>query len=122
MGRQRSEIAKIKVKTVSYAYAANIRKRSKFSSFFFKVFTYRFTLGLLYTHDNKICRTPRTRAEIIAHLKLASGQYALDHYPAPLLISGAIRMTIPECPRSRAQKFVINYPPCMPSCQQPYCA
>ena len=54
----------------------------------------------------EFCRTPRTRAEVIAYLKIASGQYALRRYLAPLLQSGAIRMTIPEHPRSRAQRYV----------------
>lgn len=52
------------------------------------------------------CRIPRTRSEIIAHLNLGSGQYALHRYLEPLLKSGAIRMTIPERPRSRSQQFV----------------
>lgn len=52
------------------------------------------------------CRTPRSRAEIIAYLNLRSGTYALHKYLDPLLESGAIRMTIPDNPRSRSQKFV----------------
>ena len=61
-------------------------------------------------HLLEFCRTPRTRAEIIAYLNIASGQYALRRYLAPLLESGAIRMTIPECPRSRAQRFFTANP------------
>lgn len=52
------------------------------------------------------CRIPRSRAEIIALLNIESGQYALRRYLEPLLHRGAIRMTIPEKPRSRNQKFV----------------
>lgn len=61
-------------------------------------------------HLLEFCRTPRTRAEIIAYLKIASAQYALRRYLIPLLQSGAIRMTIPERPRSRAQRFVAVKP------------
>lgn len=52
------------------------------------------------------CRTPRSRAEIVAYLNLRSGTYALHKYLDPLLESGAIRLTIPDNPRSRSQKFV----------------
>lgn len=52
------------------------------------------------------CRTPRTRAEIISYLGIGSGQYALRRYLDPLLKTGAIRMTIPNCPRSRSQQYV----------------
>lgn len=58
----------------------------------------------------EFCCTPRSRAEIISYLKISSGQYALRRYLAPLLKSGAIRMTIPEHPRSRAQRFVTAKP------------
>ena len=52
------------------------------------------------------CRTPRTRAEIIDFLEINSGQYALRRYLDPLLKSGDLRMTIPEKPRSRSQRYV----------------
>ncbi|MBQ5373588.1 MAG: putative DNA binding domain-containing protein [Bacteroidaceae bacterium] len=56
----------------------------------------------------EFCRTPRSRAEIIAYLNIGSGQYALRRYLEPLLLSGAIRMTIPQKPRSRNQKFITS--------------
>lgn len=56
------------------------------------------------------CRTPRTRAEIIAFLKVTSSNYALRRYLDPLLQSGAIRMTIPEKPRCHSQQFVTAEP------------
>ncbi len=61
-------------------------------------------------HLLEFCRIPRSRAEIIGYLKISSGQYALRRYLNPLLKSGAIRMTIPNCPRSRAQRFVTAKP------------
>lgn len=54
----------------------------------------------------EFCRTPRTRAEIVAYLNIASAAYALRRYLDPLLQSGAIRMTIPERPRCHSQRFV----------------
>ena len=61
-------------------------------------------------HDEKgllaFCRTPRTRAEIIAYLSIASGQYALRRYLDPLLRAGVIRMTKPETPRSKDQQYI----------------
>ena len=52
------------------------------------------------------CRTPRSRAEIIAHIGLASGQYALKHYLEPLLECGAIQMTLPDKPKSEYQRYL----------------
>lgn len=52
------------------------------------------------------CRIPRTRAEIIAHLDIGSGQYALRRYLEPLVQAGTIRMTLPDKPRSRKQQYV----------------
>ena len=57
------------------------------------------TKGLL-----EFCRTPRTRSEIIEYLDIASGQYALRRYLDPLVESGAIRLTLPDKPRSPKQK------------------
>lgn len=54
----------------------------------------------------EFCRIPRTRAEIIQHLEIASGQYALRRYLDPLIIAGAIRLTIPDKPRSKDQRYV----------------
>lgn len=52
------------------------------------------------------CRTPRTRSEIIGFLGIASGQYALRRYLDPLVQAGAIRLTIPDRPRSTNQRYV----------------
>ena len=52
------------------------------------------------------CSTPRSRAEIMEHLQLNSGQYVLRRYVEPLLRSGALRMTLPDKPRSHKQRFV----------------
>lgn len=52
------------------------------------------------------CRTPRSRAEIMAHLGISSGQYAMRRYLDPLVQAGAIRLTQPDRPRSRNQRYV----------------
>ncbi len=54
----------------------------------------------------EFCRAPRTRAEIMAHLGIESGRYALRRYLEPLVQAGAIRMTLPETPRSHKQRYV----------------
>lgn len=51
------------------------------------------------------CRQPRSRAEIIAYLGIASSQYALRHYLDPLVKAGAIRLSLPEKPRSSKQTY-----------------
>ncbi len=52
------------------------------------------------------CRDPRICAEIRAYLGIASAQYALQRYLEPLVRSGAIRMTLPDRPRSHRQQFI----------------
>ncbi len=54
------------------------------------------------------CRTPRNRVEIIEYLGIASGQYALRRYLDPLIQAGAIRMTLPDTPRSPKQQYVTS--------------
>lgn len=54
----------------------------------------------------EFCRTPRTRAQIIQYLEIASGQYALHRYLEPLVQAGVIRLTIPDKPRSKKQRYV----------------
>lgn len=52
------------------------------------------------------CRSPRTRTEIMAYLKVSSWQYVFQRYVSPLVKAGSLRMTIPESPRSRNQMYV----------------
>ncbi len=52
------------------------------------------------------CKTPRSRAEIMAFLDIASGNYALRRYLNPLIAGGLIRMTLPDKPKSTHQKYV----------------
>ena len=54
----------------------------------------------------EFCRTPRSRSEIVGYLAIASKQYALRRYLDPLVRAGAIRMTKPDAPRSKEQKYV----------------
>ena len=55
------------------------------------------------------CSVPRTRGEIAAYLHVSSVPYAMRRYVEPLLQSGALRMTIPEKPRSHSQRFVATH-------------
>ena len=52
------------------------------------------------------CQEPRTRKEVIEYLEISSAQYALRRYLDPLVECGAIRMTIPEKPKSPKQQYV----------------
>ncbi len=54
----------------------------------------------------EFCRTPRSRAEIIGHIGIPSGQYALRRYLDPLVEAGAICLTRPDTPRSPKQQYV----------------
>ena len=51
------------------------------------------------------CKTPRSRKEIADFLKLKTTTYAMQRYVTPLLESGKLKMTNPEHPGSRAQKY-----------------
>ena len=53
----------------------------------------------------EFCRTPRSRAEIIEYLAIPSAQYALRHYLDPLIHAGAIRLSMPDKPRSPKQRY-----------------
>lgn len=51
------------------------------------------------------CRTPRSRKEICAFLKLTSVTYAMQKHVQPLIDEGLIRMTLPDKPKSSKQKY-----------------
>ncbi|MFI3170466.1 MAG: ATP-binding protein [Faecalibacterium sp.] len=50
------------------------------------------------------CSTPRTRAELAAFLGKTQ-YYAMHHAVLPLVADGRLAMTIPDKPKSKAQKF-----------------
>ena len=52
------------------------------------------------------CAKPRSRKEIVSYLEIPSAQYALRRYLDPLVETGAIRLTIPEKPKSPRQRYV----------------
>ena len=62
----------------------------------------------VYFNDGLLafCRTPRTRAELLAHLQVGSWPYAFQRYINPLLKQGLLQLTIPETPRSHSQRYV----------------
>ena len=92
-------------------------RKSQFEGYIHSVLEdYRLDLrdiGLVTTVDIKknekglleFCKTPRSRSEIIEHLAIPSAQYALRHYLDPLIEAGAIRLTLPEKPRSPKQRY-----------------
>lgn len=54
----------------------------------------------------EFCQIVRSRSEIMEYLAIASGQYALRRYLDPLIQSGEIKLTIPDKPRSRDQRYI----------------
>ena len=53
----------------------------------------------------KFCKTPRTREEIVGLVELTQ-YYAMKTLVMPLVEAGKLKMTIPDKPRSRNQKYV----------------
>lgn len=64
------------------------------------------------THDEKnlleFCAIPRSRKEMMEYIGLSNRRYFWEHYLKPLLEGGSLRMTIPDKPRSKNQKYVKN--------------
>lgn len=62
-----------------------------------------------YTEEEKqlilFCKTPRTRQEICEYLNLSSVTYAVQKYIMPLVDAGAIKMSIPDKPKSPKQLY-----------------
>jgi ATP-dependent DNA helicase RecG len=57
------------------------------------------------TQITTFCETPRTRAELSALLNVSSISYMMERYINPLLKNGKLKMTIPDKPKSRNQKY-----------------
>ena len=53
----------------------------------------------------KFCKTPKTRDEIVGFVELTQ-YYAMKTIVMPLVEEGKLKMTIPDKPRSRNQKYV----------------
>ena len=52
------------------------------------------------------CMEPRSKAEIAKHCGFKDIKHFTAHYLKPLLESGQLRMTIPDKPNSRNQKYI----------------
>jgi len=51
------------------------------------------------------CRTPRSRQEIADYLGIKATPYMMNKYVLPLIQQGLLRMTIPDKPKSRNQRY-----------------
>lgn len=51
------------------------------------------------------CTTPRSREELAQHFGFEAPTYFIKTYIAPLLADGKIKMTIPDKPKSKFQKY-----------------
>ena len=56
----------------------------------------------------EFCSVPRSREEIASFIGVKTVLHAVEHYIKPLLPAGRIRMTIPEKPKSKLQRYVRN--------------
>ena len=52
------------------------------------------------------CEIPRSREEMMEYVAVASKRYFRENYIRPLLDAGKLRMTIPDKPNSKNQKYV----------------
>ncbi|NLO40408.1 MAG: AAA family ATPase [Ruminiclostridium sp.] len=52
------------------------------------------------------CSEPRTREEIARYLNIEAQYYMVVKYLKPLIAEGKLRMTIPDRPKSKKQKYV----------------
>ncbi len=53
----------------------------------------------------EFCSAPRTRAEVVAFVG-KSKNYVMSQIVSPLVVSGKLKMTIPDKPKSPNQRFV----------------
>ena len=60
---------------------------------------------LVYDSLVEFCSTPRTRSELVAFAG-KSKNYVMSQIVGPLVESGKLKMTIPDKPKSRNQKYV----------------
>lgn len=58
----------------------------------------------------EFCRIPRSRSEIARYLGIKTIYYMMAHYVNPLLETGRLRMTMPEKPKSKNQKYYSEAP------------
>ena len=56
----------------------------------------------------KLCQKPQSKKELAEALGLTSVQYAFNTYVKPMLDKGLLKLTIPEAPNSRKQKYAAN--------------
>ncbi len=52
------------------------------------------------------CNIPRSREEIASFLRMDSPYYVITRYVRPLVESNKLRMTLPDTPKSKKQRFV----------------
>ena len=58
----------------------------------------------------EFCRTPRSRNEIAQYLRIKTIYYMMSHYVNPLLEAGQLKMTLPDKPKSKNQRYYSGAP------------
>jgi ATP-dependent DNA helicase RecG len=65
-------------------------------------------------HDNReslilsFCKTPKTREEIQAHIKVSDRSYFSVYVLNPLIVEKKLLRTLPDKPRSKYQKYIVK--------------
>ncbi len=54
------------------------------------------------------CSTPRSRKEIAEYLGVQASSFMMRQYVLPLVQEGKLRLTMPDRPKSKNQRYVIN--------------
>lgn len=63
-------------------------------------------MGNRMTALMEFCVEPRSKKEMMDYLELTDSKHFRKKYLIPLLEAGKIRMTIPDKPNSRNQKYI----------------
>lgn len=84
-------------------------QRGSFVTIFYKgKCGYNFDSTENYSSESRLkefCRIPRTRSEIADFLGLGTQAYVITKYVMPLVESGELKLSVPDKPRSRSQKY-----------------
>ena len=101
------EIAEAGLKEAEFS-----NSRNEFVVTFYNDAKTEFPMDIAYCDEDgkieavlKFCRKPKSRKEIASFLKISTTYYAMQNYVMPLVEEGKLKMTIPEHPKSRNQKF-----------------
>ena len=82
-----------------------IDKRGVFKVVFYKKAAFQNEDTDLVKEIIKYCRTPRSREELAEKFEFQTPSYFIKSFIQPLILNGKIRMTLPDKPKSKFQKY-----------------